>query len=66
MKVAELTVEELSALVRHAVTDVLEQRDPDFGLKLRPGLEEQLRYQMEHPEEGTPLDVAMKELGIEL
>ena len=44
MRVADLTVEELRALIKEAVQEELRElwSDPDKGLELRPELEERL------------------------
>ena len=65
MKVADLTVEELSALVRNAVAEVLSQGDPDYGLRLRPEVEQRLREQLANPGPRISLDDLAAELGLD-
>ena len=62
VKVADLTVEQLSALVRDAVTKALHERDPDYGLGLQPQVERRLREQLARPEVGIPLEEIVAEL----
>ena len=64
MKVADLTVEELSALIRAAVADVLGLGDPDRGLSLRPDVEERLRHQLANPGPTVALEDLVAELGL--
>lgn len=46
-KIADLTVDELKAVVREAVEEVLlDATDPDAGLELKPEFRERLRRNM--------------------
>ncbi len=64
MQVSELSVDQLKALVREAVSEALSERDPDFGLSLRPEVEERLRRQLASPGPGIPLAEVARELGL--
>lgn len=39
--------------------------DPDYGLELRPEVEEELRASMKGKEKGISLETVIKELGLE-
>jgi hypothetical protein len=65
MKAGDLTVEELRDLIRSAVADALAQGDPDFGLKLRPEVDQRLREQMANPGPTVSLEELVAELGLE-
>lgn len=58
-KIADLTVDELKAVVREAVEEVLLDRsDPDAGLELKPEFRERLRRSMTAERDGdvAPLE----------
>jgi hypothetical protein len=63
-KVGDMTVGELQDLIRKTIHEML---DPDYGLELRPEIEEDLRESMKQKErgEGIPLEEARKRLGLE-
>lgn len=70
MKVKELTVEQLKALIQEAVEEKLEELlgDPDRGLALREEVRERLcksMAAMERGETGIPIGQVAKELGLE-
>lgn len=63
-KVSEMTIGELKALIRDAIYELV---DPDYGLELRPEIEESLKESIKQEErgEGIPLEKVKKELGLE-
>ncbi|BBO16517.1 conserved hypothetical protein [Candidatus Brocadia pituitae] len=61
-KVGDMTVRELKKLIKDTVLEVI---DPDYGLELRPGVEEELRGSIKAKEKGLPLETVIKELGLE-
>ncbi len=63
-KISDMTVRELKELIRDTV---LEAIDPDYGLELKPEVEENLRESTldKQAGKGITLDAAKKELGIE-
>ena len=70
MKIKELSVEQLKALIQETVEEKLQEilGDPDQGLKLREDVKERLMYSlsaMEHGEKGIPIGQMAKELGLE-
>ncbi len=64
MKVADFTAEELKALIRETVEEVLEEHfgDPDAGLELRDEVKAQLLASEDKP--GAPIENVAKELGL--
>ncbi|MEK6656488.1 MAG: hypothetical protein AABY58_03505 [Nitrospirota bacterium] len=62
-KVSDMTVGELKSLIRDAINELI---DPDYGLELRPEIEEGLRESMKQMErgEGIPLEEVKKQLGL--
>lgn len=62
-KVSDMTAGELQELIRRTVHEAM---DPDFGLELRPEIEEDLRESMKQKErgEGIPLEEVKKQLGL--
>lgn len=62
-KVSDMTVKELKALIKDTVQEVI---DPDYGLELRPEVEESLRESMKQKErgEGVSLEEVKKRLGL--
>jgi len=62
-KVADMTVIELKKLIRDTLLELL---DPDYGLELRPEVEEELRESIKQRErgEGIPLEEVKKQLGL--
>ncbi|MEK6679987.1 MAG: hypothetical protein AABY39_11280 [Nitrospirota bacterium] len=62
-KVSDMTVGELKSLIRDAINELI---DPDYGLELRPEVEESLRESMKQMErgEGIPLEEVKKQLGL--
>ncbi len=70
MKVKELSVEQLKALIQEAVEEKLQEilGDPDQGLELREEVKERLRHSlaaMESGNEGIPIGQVAKEVGLE-
>ena len=71
MKVKELTVEQLKALIQEAVEEKLHEilGDPDQGLELKEDIKERLRNSlaaMERGERGIPIAQVAKEIGLKL
>ncbi len=71
MKVKELTVEQLKALIEETVAEKLQEilGDPDEGLELREDVREKLKDSlsaMGRGEKGIPIGQIAKEIGIEL
>jgi hypothetical protein len=62
-KITDMTVGELKVLIRDTVLELL---DPDYGLELRPEVEEELRESLKQKErgEGISLEKAKKQLGL--
>lgn len=62
-KITDMTVGELKALIRDTVLELL---DPDYGLELRPEVEEELRESLKQKErgEGVPLEEVKKQFGL--
>lgn len=52
-KVGDITVRELKKLIKDTVLEVI---DPDYGLELRPEVEEELRASMKGKEKGISLE----------
>ncbi len=70
MKVKELSVEQLKALIQEAVEEKLQEilGDPDQGLELREDIKDRLRRSLaavEGGEEGLPIGQVAKEVGLE-
>ena len=65
MKVADLTVEELRALIKEAVQEELREilADPDKGLELRPEFVERLQNSLASTER-IPFDEVKKRLDL--
>ena len=71
MKVKELSVEQLKALIQEAVEEKLQEilGDPDQGLELREDIKDRLSHSLaasESGEEGIPIGQVAKEMGLEL
>ena len=69
MKVKELSVEQLKALIQEAVEEKLQEvlGDPDQGLELKEDIKERLRRSlaaMESGNEGIPVGQVVKEVGL--
>ncbi len=65
-RVADMTVDELRALIRETVRDVIEEMaedDPDAGLDFKPEVAEYLRKALRGEIEMVPWDEATRELG---
>ncbi|MBE0426362.1 MAG: hypothetical protein IBX72_06915 [Nitrospirae bacterium] len=62
-KVSDMTAGELQELIKRSVHEAL---DSDYGLELRPEIEEELRESMQQEKrgEGIPLKEAKKKLGL--
>ena len=70
MKVKELSVEQLKALIQEAVEEKLQEvlGDPDQGLELKEDVKERLRHSLsavESGDEGIPIGQVAKEVGLE-
>lgn len=70
MKVKELSVEQLKALIQEAVEEKLQEilGDPDQGLELKEDVKERLRRSLaavESGDEGIPIGQVAKEVGLE-
>jgi ABC-type glutathione transport system ATPase component len=63
-KVSDMTAGELQELIRNTIHEFI---DPDYGLELRPEVEEELRESIRQKErgEGIPLEDVKKQLGLE-
>lgn len=59
-KVSDMTAGELKALIRETIYGLI---DPDYGLELRPEVEESLRKSVES-EERIPVEKVAAELGL--
>lgn len=69
MKVGDLSLDDLKALVDEVVEEKLKEvlGDPDWGLELRPEIAERLQKSlaaMEHGQKGIPLEEMARRLGI--
>lgn len=58
-----MTAEELQELIRNTLCELI---DPDYGLELRPEIEESLKKSIRQKErgEGVTLEEAKKKLGL--
>ena len=70
MKVKELSVEQLKALIQEAVEEKLQEilGDPDQGLELREDIKDRVRHSLaavESGEEGIAIGQVAKEIGLE-
>ena len=70
MKVKELDVEQLKALVQEAVEEKLEEMlgDPDIGLELRAEIKEGLEQSLaatQHGKKGIPIDKVASQAGLD-
>ena len=59
-KVSDMTVKELKSLIRDTLQELI---DPDYGLELRPEVEESLRRSMKSRKR-TPVEKVASELGL--
>jgi hypothetical protein len=59
-RVSDMTVGELKALIRDTIYELI---DPDYGLELRPEVEEALRESLESKER-IPVEKVAEELGL--
>ena len=69
MKVKDINVEELKALIQEAVEEKLEEilGDPDLGLELREEVKERLSRSLaaiQADEEGIPVDEVINQAGL--
>lgn len=60
-KIGDLTVGELKTIIREAIYELI---DPDYGLELRPEVEEALKRSIE-TKERIPVEKVAEELGLE-
>ena len=62
-KITDMTFGELQELIRKTIYETL---DSDYGLELRPEIEEELRESIKQKErgEGIPLEEVKKQLGL--
>ena len=74
MTVGKINRDDLKALVREVVEEVIEEMlwkieqqlpDPDQGLEFRPEVAEHLRRAIQEKHRGTPIDEIMKEMGLD-
>ncbi len=56
-----MTVGELKSLIRETLSELL---DPDYGLELRPEIEERLGESMKQKDRGIPFEEAKKRFGL--
>lgn len=63
-KVSDMTVGELRDLIKDTIYELI---DPDYGLKLKPEIKENLKESLKQKErgEGVSLAEAKKRLGLE-
>jgi hypothetical protein len=71
MKVKDLSIDELKALIGEVLEEKLKEimGDPDWGLELRPEMAERLRKSLaayEQGEKGIPLEEAAQKLDINI
>ena len=59
-KVGDMTVKELKELIKSVLYEII---DPDYGLELRPEIEEELKKSLESKER-IPVEEIVKELGL--
>lgn len=59
-KVSDMTAGELKELIRDTINELI---DPDYGLELRPELEEELKKSIESKER-IPVEKVAKDLGL--
>ena len=69
MKVKELSVEQLIALIQEAVEEKLQEilGDPDQGMELKEDIKERLKQSLsavERGERGIPISQVVKETGL--
>ncbi|MGV0028314.1 hypothetical protein [Phormidesmis priestleyi] len=69
MQVKDLTTDELKALIRETVAEILEEflEDPDEGKEIRPEVKQQLlesRKRRESGERGIPAEEVAKRFGL--
>jgi len=70
MQVKEMTVEQLTDLIRHTVEQCLDEYfgDPDEGKEIKEEVKQQLIESLNRTkagERGIPLDEAVKKLGLD-
>ena len=70
MQVSNLTVEELTTLIRKTVTETIQSLllDPDAGDQLRPEVEQRLLSSLQRTqagERGLPLSDVVRRLGLD-
>lgn len=59
-RVSDLTIGELKSLIRDTISEFI---DPDYGLELRPEVEEALRKSLKSKKR-TPVEKVAAELGL--
>ncbi|MGB9700130.1 MAG: hypothetical protein ACPL5I_12185 [Thermodesulfobacteriota bacterium] len=59
-KLSEITVGELKSLIKDTINELI---DPDYGLELRPEIEEALRISLESKER-IPVEKVAEEMGL--
>jgi vacuolar-type H+-ATPase subunit E/Vma4 len=66
MKVSELTLEELKAIIGEAVEEKLKELlgDPDAGFELKEHVIERLTASLSSREKGIPFEEAKKRVGL--
>ncbi len=67
MKVKELSVEQLKALIEETVEEKVHEilGDPDEGLEVREEIMQKLKAHKASKKKGIPIEQVAKELGIE-
>jgi len=65
MKVADLTVDELQALIRQTVEDVLAEWLDESELPVRDELAERIRTSIASGDRGAPIEEAARRLGLD-
>ncbi len=65
MKVADLTVDELQALIRQTVEDVLAEWLDESQLLVRDELAQRIRASIASGDRGTPIEEAARRLGLD-
>lgn len=59
-KLSEITVGELKSIIKETINELI---DPDYGLELRPEIEEALRISLESKER-IPVEKVAEEMGL--
>jgi hypothetical protein len=62
VKISEMTAGQLRELIMETIHEAL---DPDHDLQLHPDVKAELRDALANPQQGVPLEQAIKELGLQ-